>query len=113
FTVELSYSTLGNNQFIRSPFRLPLQKLCTFLNTTYRDYRHFYQNMTNFPDAGVCPAEAIQYYIKNKVLDAKIFNDYFQAGLWKVTLLLYENSNIELAIVVVELLFKVSREGMF
>uniref|UniRef100_A0A182XHK2 Uncharacterized protein n=1 Tax=Anopheles quadriannulatus TaxID=34691 RepID=A0A182XHK2_ANOQN len=113
FTVELAYSTLGNNQFIRSPFRIPLQKMCQFLNTTYRDYREFYRNMTNFPDAGTCPAEKKQYYIKNKVLDAKIFNDYFQAGLWKLTILLYEKGNLQVSVVAVEMLFRVSREGLF
>uniref|UniRef100_A0A182P805 Uncharacterized protein n=1 Tax=Anopheles epiroticus TaxID=199890 RepID=A0A182P805_9DIPT len=113
FTIELAYSTLGNNQFIRSPFRVPLQKMCHFLNTTYRDYREFYRNMTNFPEAGVCPVRAEQFYIKNKVLDANIFNDYFQAGLWKITLFLYEKSSLEVAVLVVELLFRVSREGLF
>uniref|UniRef100_A0A182N716 Uncharacterized protein n=1 Tax=Anopheles dirus TaxID=7168 RepID=A0A182N716_9DIPT len=112
FTFELAYSTLGNNQFIQSPFRLPLQKMCIFLNTTYRDYREFYRSMTNFPDVGTCPFPAQQYYIKNKVLSAKIFNDYFQSGLWRITMLGYDYS-VDNLIVSGELLFRVSREGLF
>ncbi|XP_053659387.1 uncharacterized protein LOC128708434 [Anopheles marshallii] len=113
YTVRLAYSKLGNNQFINSPIRLPLQKMCQFLNTTYRGYREFYRNISNFPDVGDCPAEAKQYYIKNQVLDADTFNAYFRSGLWKLTIHLYESINLDIPVATAELLFKVSREGMF
>ncbi|XP_052863628.1 uncharacterized protein LOC128270266 [Anopheles cruzii] len=111
FTLVLSYSVLGNNQFIRSPFRIPLQKFCRFLNTTYRDYREFYRNTTNFPDAGTCPWPAQMYYIKNKVLDANLINKYFRPGLWKVDILVYKAKE-SFAIFATELFFKVVRGDM-
>ncbi|XP_053659051.1 uncharacterized protein LOC128708118 [Anopheles marshallii] len=113
FTLKLAYSKLGNNQFINSPFRLPLQKMCQFLNTTYRDYREFYRNISNFPEVGTCPAVANQYYIRNHVLDAGIINNYFQTGLWKVTMILFKSNNVDLPIYMIEFLFRVSREGLF
>ncbi|XP_053659071.1 uncharacterized protein LOC128708135 [Anopheles marshallii] len=112
FTLYLSYSTLGNNQFIRSPFRVPVQRVCTFLNTTYHDYREFYRNMTNFPDVGACPMPMQQYYIKNKVLDSRLINNYFQPGLWKLDILLVTVVDDEI-LFSAELLFKVSRDDIF
>ncbi|XP_053667330.1 uncharacterized protein LOC128716689 [Anopheles marshallii] len=112
FTVRVAYSSLGNNQFITTPFRFPLQDVCQFFRTTYRDYRELYRNTSNFPDVGACPIEAKQYYIKNHVLGANEFKD-FRAGLYKLTLLLYGKSNLQLPIVMVEMLVQVSREGLF
>ncbi|XP_052863627.1 uncharacterized protein LOC128270265 [Anopheles cruzii] len=111
FTLVMSYSVLGNNQFIRSPFRIPLQKVCRFLNTTYRDYREFYRDTTNFPDAGTCPWPAQIYYVKNKVLDANLINKYFRPGLWKIDILVYKAKE-SFAIFATELFFKVVRGDM-
>ncbi|XP_052890240.1 uncharacterized protein LOC128298526 [Anopheles moucheti] len=113
FKVQMAYSRLGNNQFINSPVRLPLQKMCKFLNTTYRDYREYYRYTTNFPDVGACPVEAKQYYIKDQVLDADIFDDFLKSGLWKLSLHLYESIDLKIPVTTVDLLFQVSREGLF
>ncbi|XP_053671500.1 uncharacterized protein LOC128721744 [Anopheles nili] len=108
-SITLSYSTLGNNQFNRSPFKVPLQRMCQFLNTTYRDYRELYRNVTNFPEPGVCPLPAQRYYIKNKVLDSKLINNYFPSGLWRGDFELHDvNTNQRL--VNVQLFFRVSRQ---
>ncbi|XP_052890322.1 uncharacterized protein LOC128298593 [Anopheles moucheti] len=113
FMIQLSYSTLGNNQFIDSPFKLPSQKLCEFTNTTYREYREFYRNTTNFPDAGVCPIEAKLYYVRNQKLNANLFNDYFRAGLWRISGGLYEKSNPKVSVFEGAMYFRVSRDGHF
>ncbi|XP_052863625.1 uncharacterized protein LOC128270264 [Anopheles cruzii] len=111
FTLVLSYSVLGNNQFIRSPFRIPMQTFWQFLNTTYRDYREFYRDTTNFPDAGTCPWPAQMYYIKNKVMDANLINKYFRPGLWKLDILFYKAKE-NLAILAAELFFKIVQGDM-
>uniref|UniRef100_A0A182N717 Uncharacterized protein n=1 Tax=Anopheles dirus TaxID=7168 RepID=A0A182N717_9DIPT len=91
FTFRLAYSALGNNQFVQSPVRLPMQRMCHFLNTTYSDYWHFYANVTNFPAVGECPVQAKRYYVRDKTLDSTLFlQDYLKSGLWKITMLVYE-----------------------
>ncbi|XP_035776786.1 uncharacterized protein LOC118458435 [Anopheles albimanus] len=108
----LSYSTLGNNQFIRSPFRVPQQRFCQFLNTTYRDYREFYRNTTNFPDVGTCPMTAQLYYIRNKVLDVNLINPAFPKGLWRVDILFFHDGE-DFPIVTIEMYIKVTHEDIF
>ncbi|XP_053671556.1 uncharacterized protein LOC128721788 [Anopheles nili] len=111
FTIDLAYSPLGNKQFINSPFHIPRQEACQFFNTTYRNYRESYRNMTNFPDAGVCPIPAMQYYIDNMELTADLVNDYAKSGLWKITFEMFEK-DISSPIFVGELLCKISRDTM-
>ncbi|XP_049535837.1 uncharacterized protein LOC125951213 [Anopheles darlingi] len=111
-SLVLSYSTLGNNQFIRSPFRIPQQKFCQFLNTTYRDYREFYRNTTNFPDVGTCPMPGQLYYIRNKVLDVNLINPAFPKGLWRVDILIFHDGE-DYPIVTVEMYIKVTHEDAF
>ncbi|XP_050085201.1 uncharacterized protein LOC126571029 [Anopheles aquasalis] len=111
-SLVLSYSTLGNNQFIRSPFRIPQQPFCQFLNTTYRDYREFYRNTTNFPDVGTCPMAAQLYFIRNKVLDVNLINPAFPKGLWRADILIFHDGE-DYPIVTIEMYIKVTHEDVF
>ncbi|XP_053671554.1 uncharacterized protein LOC128721786 [Anopheles nili] len=107
-TIDLAYSPLGNNQFINSPFHVPQQYGCEFLNTTYRMYHENVRNLTNFPDPGVCPLPAKQYYVNNMELTTELVNDYAQAGLWKITVKVYEKNTS--LVIECELFCKISRD---
>ena len=55
---SFSHSPLGNNQYNKSPYKLPQMKCCDFFKAFYYDYQDTFLNETNFPVSskeGFCP----------------------------------------------------------
>ncbi|XP_055525389.1 uncharacterized protein LOC129718542 [Wyeomyia smithii] len=110
--VKLAYSSRGNNQFNQYPMKIAPQKICEFFNTTWRDYHQYFKDDTNFPEIGECPITAKELYVKNHVLDSKMFTKYLPHGLWRMSLLM-QTTDTGAVLLVVEVLFKVADRGIF
>lgn len=88
------------------------QKVCHFLNTTWRDYYRFYEQTTNFPEVGACPVTPKVFYFKNHVLDASMLPPYIPRGLWRIGHdFRYAGSGA--VAVYIDVYFRVEDEGFF
>nr|XP_029733388.1 uncharacterized protein LOC109397173 [Aedes albopictus] len=95
--IEFAHSRLGNNQFNISPFKIPEQPFCHFMNGTYREYQSMFVNRSNLPivgpSEGLCPFPAGQYWNKNVMFDASQVPIAMPEGFWRVTLLVKRKSS--------------------
>nr|XP_029733389.1 uncharacterized protein LOC115269116 [Aedes albopictus] len=104
FQIIFEHSRLGNNQFNRSPIRVPEQPVCEFMKGAYREFQYMFVNTTNYPQVGpegLCPFPAGHYWNRNLVFDDTKVPPFMSEGFWRAILLfkgpsgtgLYANSD--------------------
>ncbi|KXJ75171.1 hypothetical protein RP20_CCG012206 [Aedes albopictus] len=89
--MKFAYSRLGNNQFVEYPMKIPSQRFCDYLNTTYREYQHLFKETSNIPQVGpegLCPFPSGKYWVKNFTIQPGLVPDPFYDALWRMTVLL-------------------------
>ncbi|KAL9696651.1 hypothetical protein quinque_016230 [Culex quinquefasciatus] len=87
-SLSLAHSRLGNNQFNIYPMKIPEQRNCILLNSSYREYQSLFRehsNMPQVPPEGMCPFRKGTYWFKDAIFSADHFPPYVPEGYWRFT----------------------------
>ncbi|XP_058839871.1 uncharacterized protein LOC131695403 [Topomyia yanbarensis] len=96
FSLTVSYSTLGNNQWNEYPMKVSKDNVCKIMNGIYKDYQSYFVESTNMPRVGdewFCPYPKGRYWIRNFVPRADWVPDVIPAGYWRFTTMLFDPSD--------------------
>uniref|UniRef100_A0A182X2I2 Uncharacterized protein n=1 Tax=Anopheles quadriannulatus TaxID=34691 RepID=A0A182X2I2_ANOQN len=88
---EIYHSSLGNNQFTRTPYKLPILGICDFNSYMLNEYRDYLEDVIeNLPLDNECPIGARVLVVKDVIFDSNAWPQQGRPGLWKVEMKIVE-----------------------